>query len=87
MCILFYRSEGSKSFYHYFTPPLPESLVLFAIAKDGIQDHLVVKVSIDTSLEDKVLGELNNEKTCINWNGVWTLEEKEAANQVLQSVS
>jgi hypothetical protein len=65
---------------------LPQSVVLFVVSKEKIKDCLVVKVSIDTTLEERVLGELSSEKTCINWNGLWTPEEKKAANQVLKSV-
>ena len=82
----FYRSEGGQSYYHYFAPPFPNNIVMFAINKSSIQERFEVKVGIDPGVEDKKIGELSRDKDCFVWKVDLTEEEMDATNKVLKMV-
>ena len=80
--------DGTQSYSHYFMPPLPENLVVFALNRDKIfKEPLEAKISIDSSIEEKVVGELDNKALSFVSNLSWSEEEKLLESQVVQDVS
>eukprot|EP00111_Clytia_hemisphaerica_P020477 TCONS_00060323-protein len=77
-------SEGGQSFYHYFAPPLPKNVIMFATNNNSIQEQFEVRVSIDPSVEDKKIGEFSRDKDCFVWKVDLTEEEVDATNKVLK---
>lgn len=84
-----FRLDGTQSYSHYFMPPLPKNVVIFSLNKkeNNLKEPIEAKISIDLSVEEKFIGELDNKTSCLVTNLNWSEEEKEAEEQVIQNVS
>ena len=69
-------------------PPLPENVVIFSLdLNNNLKEPIEAKISIDLSIEEKFIGELNNKTLCLVSNLSWSEEEKEAEEQAIEEVS